>query len=88
MPTLSRYILPPTMATIPEGFELIPPFGPSHEMVGPIYAKQSNGEWTIGMWVEPRHHNRGPMMHGGMMAFSTSREARLRFSANALFPSS
>ena len=57
------------MTGIPAGFELMPPFGPSHEAIGPIYFKAGDKGWVIGMRVEQRHHNRGPMLHGGIMAF-------------------
>ena len=53
----------------PQGFEPMPPFGPSHEMVGLIYVKPPEAGWIVGMRVEQRHHNRGPMIHGGIMAF-------------------
>jgi uncharacterized protein (TIGR00369 family) len=57
------------MADVPDGFELMPPYGPSHELVGPIHFRSPGTGWIIGMRVAVRHHNRGPMIHGGMMAF-------------------
>jgi uncharacterized protein (TIGR00369 family) len=59
----------PSNLTIPPGFELMPAFGPLHETVGPIYIKAADKGWIAGMRIEQRHHNAGPMMHGGMMAF-------------------
>lgn len=56
-------------SNVPEHFELMPPFGPLHEMVGPIYVKGPERGWIAGMRVEQRHHNKGPILHGGMMAF-------------------
>ncbi len=53
----------------PDGFELMPPFGPLHEALGPMYVRRSEKYWLVGMRVEERHHNKGPMLHGGMMAF-------------------
>lgn len=55
---------------IPPGFELMPPFGPFHELVGPIYVKPArldDGSFVFGMPVQAKHRNAGPIMHGGMM---------------------
>ena len=55
--------------TPPDGFELMPPFGPLHEFLGPIFARKQGSQYIVGMRVETRHHNKGAMLHGGMMAF-------------------
>lgn len=53
---------------VPPGFELMPPFGPFHELVGPIYARRTpEGHWIAGMRVAEKHRNLGQMMHGGMV---------------------
>jgi uncharacterized protein (TIGR00369 family) len=52
---------------IPEGFELMPAFGPFHEMVGPTwYRKRERGQ-VVGMRVREQHRNLGQMMHGGVV---------------------
>jgi uncharacterized protein (TIGR00369 family) len=56
-----------TMA-VPEGYERMAPFGPFHELLGPMYVKQeSEGCFVVGLRVEDKHRNRGQMMHGGMI---------------------
>ena len=57
------------MMTPPDGFELIPPFGPLHESLGPIFARKEGSQYVVGMRVDARHHNKGAILHGGMMAF-------------------
>ncbi|NMF88625.1 PaaI family thioesterase [Aromatoleum petrolei] len=52
---------------VPEGFELIPPFGPFHELTGPLYHKRVEHGYVVGMRVEDKHRNRGQMVHGGMI---------------------
>lgn len=48
----------------------MPPFGPYHELVGPLYYRVDKPTTVIGMRVEEKHRNRNsnPMMHGGMIA--------------------
>ena len=48
----------------------MPPFGPYHEMVGPIYYSLLHPATVIGMRVQEKHRNRAKaaMMHGGMVA--------------------
>jgi len=38
-------------------------------MVGSMYVKPPGAAWIIGMQVREQHHNRGNMIHGGIMAF-------------------
>lgn len=57
------------MAGVPEGFELMEPFGPIHRTLGPIYFRRGPSGCAVGMRVEERHHNKGAMLHGGMLAF-------------------
>ena len=54
----------------PEGFAPMTPFGPFHELVGPIYYSLREPATVIGMRVQEKHRNRSPspMMHGGMLA--------------------
>ena len=52
---------------IPAGFERMPPFGPFHELLGPMYLKRTDGGCIVGLRVETKHCNLGPMMHGGMV---------------------
>ena len=51
----------------PEGYERMPTFGPFHELLGPMYVKQAERGFIVGMRVEDKHRNRGQMMHGGMV---------------------
>ena len=51
----------------PPGFERMPTFGPFHQYAGPTYWRQANGCMTVGLRVQDKHRNRGPMMHGGMV---------------------
>ncbi|MFM0670707.1 PaaI family thioesterase [Paraburkholderia sediminicola] len=51
----------------PEGFELMPAFGPFHEMVGPIWYRKSERGQVVGMRVREQHRNLGQMMHGGVV---------------------
>jgi len=53
---------------VPEGFELMPPFGPFHELVGPIYWRRTEAGFTIGLRAVEKHRNKGDMVHGGMLA--------------------
>lgn len=46
----------------------MPPFGPFHELVGPIYYKKTEEGYAIGFLAETKHRNRGDMIHGGMIA--------------------
>ncbi|MGE0387956.1 MAG: PaaI family thioesterase [Gammaproteobacteria bacterium] len=55
------------MSAIPEGFEAMPPFGPFHELVGPIYARRTQAGWIVGFPVQEKHRNRGTALHGGML---------------------
>ena len=57
------------MPSPPADFEVMPPFGPLHQALGPIYVRSNGNMTVVGMHVEERHHNKGPMLHGGMMAF-------------------
>ncbi|WP_233810549.1 PaaI family thioesterase [Paraburkholderia sp. HP33-1] len=52
-------------AHIPEGFALMPAFGPFHQMFGPTYFRKSEHGHVIGMYVREAHRNLGQMMHGG-----------------------
>jgi len=57
-------------AAAPSGFALMPPFGPFHELVGPMYYSLRAPTSVVGLRVQEKHRNRSPnpMMHGGMMA--------------------
>lgn len=55
-------------ATVPTGFEPMPPFGPFHELTGPIYVKKTEAGYAIGLLVEEKHRNKGQMVHGGMIS--------------------
>ena len=50
---------------IPDGFRLMPAFGPFHELFGPTYVRKSERGHVVGIYVREEHRNRGPMMHGG-----------------------
>jgi uncharacterized protein (TIGR00369 family) len=50
---------------IPQGFALMPAFGPFHQMFGPMYFRKSERGHVIGMYVREEHRNLGQMMHGG-----------------------
>lgn len=58
-----------SMSDQPTGFQRMPSFGPLHEVLGPIFVRSTDVGIIVGMHVEERHHNKGPMLHGGMMAF-------------------
>jgi uncharacterized protein (TIGR00369 family) len=58
---------PDPQATPPEGYERMPTFGPFHELLGPMYVKQVERGFIVGLRVEDKHRNRGQMMHGGMV---------------------
>jgi len=71
-----RYYRPQMMAAAhdnsgaPEGFAPMAPFGPYHELVGPIYYSLAQPATVIGLRIAQKHRNRSsvPMMHGGMVA--------------------
>lgn len=52
---------------IPQGFDLIRPFGKFHELIGPLYGKLDGERVIVGMRVEDKHGNRGNNLHGGML---------------------
>ena len=56
------------MPGCPDGFQLMPPFGPFHELTGPIYYKQTEAGFVVGLHAEEKHRNRGEIVHGGMIA--------------------
>ena len=60
-------VVPDDADVIPEGFELMPAFGPFHEMVGPTWYRKSERGQVVGMRVREQHRNLGQMMHGGMV---------------------
>jgi uncharacterized protein (TIGR00369 family) len=53
---------------VPDGFALMPAFGPFHEMFGPMYFRKSERGHVIGMYVREAHRNLGQMMHGGAVS--------------------
>lgn len=57
------------MSDLTADFQRMPPFGPLHEALGPFFVRSTSIGIIAGMHVEERHHNKGPMLHGGMMAF-------------------
>ncbi|CAB3721802.1 PaaI family thioesterase [Paraburkholderia rhynchosiae] len=52
---------------IPEGFQLMPTFGPFHELVGAIWYRKNERGHVVGMRMREKHRNLGQMMHGGMV---------------------
>jgi uncharacterized protein (TIGR00369 family) len=56
-----------TAIAVPDGFEILPPFGPFHELIGPLYIKWTDGRCAVGVRVEEKHRNRFQAMHGGMI---------------------
>jgi len=50
----------------PAGFVESEPFGPFHELVGPLYETDRDGRSVLGLRVAEKHRNRGASMHGGM----------------------
>lgn len=50
-----------------EGYSLMKPYGAFHELVGPIYYREVDGEVTVGMRVAPHHLNLAQVLHGGML---------------------
>ena len=56
------------MTAVPEGFELMPPYGRFGEFIGPIYWKEVDGAMVIGLRVEEHHCGIAPFLHGGMVA--------------------
>lgn len=55
------------MQAAPEGFREMDPYGPFHELVGPIYITERDGREILGMRVQDKHRNKSAtMMHGGM----------------------
>jgi len=50
---------------IPDGYALMPAFGPFHQMFGPTYFRKTDRGHVVGMHVREDHRNRGQMMHGG-----------------------
>lgn len=59
---------PDVQQPVPAGFEPMDPYGPFHELVGPMYFQPVPGGVIVGLQVLEKHRNRGPMMHGGMLA--------------------
>jgi uncharacterized protein (TIGR00369 family) len=53
-------------AEIPEGFTPMPPFGKFHDLTGPFYVAQRDGQHVVGMRMEGKHGNKGDNLHGGM----------------------
>lgn len=52
---------------VPEGFDLMPAFGPFHEMVGPMWYRKSDRGQVVGLRVREQHRNLRQMMHGGVV---------------------
>lgn len=54
----------------PDGFVRMEPFGPFHDLVGPMYYSAASPATVLGLRVDQRHRNRNatPMVHGGMIA--------------------
>ena len=50
---------------IPDGYALMPAFGPFHRMFGPTYFRKTERGHVVGMHVREDHRNLGQMMHGG-----------------------
>lgn len=53
--------------SVPDGFELLEPFGPFSELIGPLYMKWTEEQCIVGMRVEEKHRNRFQAVHGGMI---------------------
>ncbi len=43
------------------------PYGPFHELCGPMYATRRDGRTVVGMHTQEKHRNKGQMVHGGMI---------------------
>ena len=56
------------MSAVPAGFEPMDPFGQFHELCGPIYVKKTDRGFSVGMFVQDKHGNKGANLHGGMLA--------------------
>lgn len=54
-------------AVVPDGFTMMDPYGPFHELCGPMYEKMRDGRMVVGMRAVEKHRNRGQIMHGGMI---------------------
>ena len=50
----------------PAGFTKVAPYGPFHDLVGPMYTADREGKIVMGFRVEEKHHNKGAAVHGGM----------------------
>jgi len=50
----------------PAGFVPMEPYGPFHELVGPLYVAEQDGRTVVGLRVAEKHRNKGAMIHGGM----------------------
>jgi uncharacterized protein (TIGR00369 family) len=69
---------------IPVGFVEMAPFGPFHQLVGPIFVGERDGREVCGMRVLEKHSNLGPFMHGGM--FMTLADTAMTRASRALRP--
>ena len=58
-----------TDTAIPEGFEEMEPYGPSHEMIGPMYVLYRGDKTVVGIRMAEKHRNKGTIVHGGILAF-------------------
>ncbi len=57
-----------TSLPIPQGYEVYPLHMGYTDLIGPLYRRtHEDAEW-FGLRIEPRHANRGPMAHGGLIA--------------------
>jgi len=55
--------LPP----VPEGFAIMEPYGPFHDLCGPMYDTQRGDRTVVGMYTQEKHRNKGRIVHGGMI---------------------
>lgn len=53
---------------VPEGFEAFERGGPYMALNGPLYRRERDGAFALGLRVERRHVNPMANLHGGMMA--------------------
>lgn len=51
---------------VPSGFVELAPYGPFHELVGPLYETERDQRVVVGMRVCEKHQNKGNILHGGM----------------------
>lgn len=56
------------MSEVPEGFVPLQRTSPFSELLGPVYAKGSGRDLSLGLRVERKHTNMRGQAHGGVLA--------------------